>query len=172
MEMTTLKGKRGVGFATPRDEEEEDLEAATTASVSTDEEVEEEDELEAEDGGDLVQEGEGGGGSSPPVKRKRKKVGDSARHTMYNVPARRTKFVPVTLSFENLFYSVKTREGKNPFHKKQRKTLLKDLHGQMWPGELTAIMGPSGTPLLSHLRCPPFAFPPLSFFELVGLRSW
>jgi hypothetical protein len=161
MEMTTLKDKRGVGFATPRverDEEEDDLEAATTASVSTDEEGEEEDELEGEDGGDLVQEGEGGG-DSPPAKRKRKKVGDPVRHTMYNLPARRTKFVPVTLSFENLFYSVKTREGKNPFHKKQRKTLLKDLHGQMWPGELTAIMGPSGTTLLPPQLLPPsFAF--------------
>jgi ABC-type glutathione transport system ATPase component len=56
------------------------------------------------------------------------------------------KFIPVTLAFKNLFYSVQVRKGKNPFQKKQKKTLLKDLHGELRPGEVTAIMGPSGTP--------------------------
>jgi len=55
------------------------------------------------------------------------------------------KFIPVTLAFKNLFYSVQVRKGKNPFQKKQKKTLLKDLHGELRPGEVTAIMGPSGT---------------------------
>jgi ABC-type multidrug transport system fused ATPase/permease subunit len=57
----------------------------------------------------------------------------------------RAKFLPVTMTFKNLFYSVKVRKGKNPFQKKYKKTLLKDLHGEMRPGEITAIMGPSGT---------------------------
>lgn len=56
----------------------------------------------------------------------------------------RAKFIPVTLAFKNLFYSVKVRKGKNPFQKKHKKTLLKDLHGELRPGEVTAIMGPSG----------------------------
>ena len=56
------------------------------------------------------------------------------------------KHIPVTLAFKNLFFSVKVRKGKNPFQKKHKKTLLKDLHGELRPGEVTAIMGPSGTP--------------------------
>jgi ABC-type glutathione transport system ATPase component len=65
------------------------------------------------------------------------------------------KHIPVTLAFKNLFFSVKVRKGKNPFQKKHKKTLLKDLHGELRPGEVTAIMGPSGTPLkLSY----PFTF--------------
>jgi ABC-type multidrug transport system fused ATPase/permease subunit len=55
------------------------------------------------------------------------------------------KLLPVTLAFKNLFFSVKVRKGKNPFQKKHKKTLLKDLHGELRPGEVTAIMGPSGT---------------------------
>jgi hypothetical protein len=55
------------------------------------------------------------------------------------------RFLPVTLAFKNLFFSVKVRKGKNPFQKKHKKTLLKDLHGELRPGEVTAIMGPSGT---------------------------
>lgn len=55
------------------------------------------------------------------------------------------RFIPVTLCFNNLFYSVKVRKGKNPFEKKVKRTLLKDIHGEMRPGEVTAIMGPSGT---------------------------
>ena len=66
----------------------------------------------------------------------------------------RAKFIPVTLAFKNLFFSVKVRKGKNPFQKKHKKTLLKDLHGELRPGEVTAIMGPSGTlPPIS----PPFS---------------
>jgi ABC-type multidrug transport system fused ATPase/permease subunit len=162
MEMS--ERKRAVGFAgTPRaernvedveDDVEEDLEAATTASISEggEEEDEEEDELEDED----VVEGEREGGETQeesgdsarvptPAKKRRRKVGDPARHTMYNVPARRAKFVPLTLRWENLFYSIRVREGKNPLRKKHKKTLLKDLHGELRPGEVTAIMGPSGT---------------------------
>jgi ABC-type glutathione transport system ATPase component len=76
----------------------------------------------------------------------------------------RAKFIPVTLAFKNLFYSVKVRKGKNPFHKKHKKTLLKDLHGELRPGEVTAIMGPSGTP-------PPQP-PPLSYhFLFFSLRA-
>ncbi len=59
-----------------------------------------------------------------------------------------TKVLPVTITFEDLFYSVKTRAGnsKNPFAKrhKVKKTLLKGLAGEIKPGEVTAIMGPSG----------------------------
>jgi hypothetical protein len=58
----------------------------------------------------------------------------------------KAKFIPVTLAFKNLFFSVKVRKGKNPFQKKYHKTLLKDLHAELRPGEVTAIMGPSGTP--------------------------
>jgi ABC-type multidrug transport system fused ATPase/permease subunit len=164
--------KRAVGFAgTPRAERnvedvedgiEEDLEAATTASISEgsggEEEDEEDDELEDEDAAEAEREGgeaqEESGDSArvpTPAKKRRRKVGDPARHTMYNVPARRAKFVPLTLRWENLFYSIRVREGKNPLRKKHKKTLLKDLHGELRPGEVTAIMGPSGTapPLLA-----------------------
>jgi ABC-type glutathione transport system ATPase component len=55
------------------------------------------------------------------------------------------KTIPVTLAFKNLFFSVKVRKGKNPLRKKHKKALLKDLHGELRPGEVTAIMGPSGT---------------------------
>jgi ABC-type glutathione transport system ATPase component len=70
----------------------------------------------------------------------------------------RAKFIPVTLAFKNLFFSVKVRKGKNPFQKKHKKTLLKDLHGELRPGEVTAIMGPSGTlpTHLSSLFRPPY----------------
>jgi ABC-type multidrug transport system fused ATPase/permease subunit len=68
------------------------------------------------------------------------------------------KFIPVTLAFKNLFYSVQVRKGKNPFQKKQKKTLLKDLHGELRPGEVTAIMGPSGTPL-PNLHLHPSSLP-------------
>ncbi len=54
------------------------------------------------------------------------------------------KVLPVTICFSNLFYSVKSRSGKNPFKKKEKKVLLKDITGEMRPGEVTAIMGPSG----------------------------
>ena len=152
MEMSARKEGRGVAFASSPsveryegDEVESDLEAATTASISEGEGVEEDDE--DEDGYDGEENGDNNNndnnrGSAKP---RRRKV-DPARHTIYNMSARRAKVIPVTLGFENLFYSVRVREGKNPFHKKQKKTLLKDLHGELRPGEVTAIMGPSGAP--------------------------
>jgi ABC-type multidrug transport system fused ATPase/permease subunit len=159
MEMSSTQGhkERSVGFAASPSvesyerDEESDLEAATTASISEEgEEVDEEDEDEDD---------QNGADAGTPRKRKRKKVGDETRHTMYNMPARRARFVPVRLCFENLFYSVHTRESKNPFRKKHKKTLLKDLHGELRPGEVTAIMGPSGivflkSPLLRPTRMP------------------
>jgi len=64
---------------------------------------------------------------------------------------KQTSVVPLTISFQNLFYSVKVSKGfmpqikkcKNPFEK-ERKYILKDLHGAFQPGEVTAILGPSG----------------------------
>ncbi len=57
-------------------------------------------------------------------------------------------FIPVRLAFKDLFYSVKASKSKKPFVKKDKKTLLKDLSGEFRPGEVSAIMGPSGTYLL------------------------
>ena len=78
--------------------------------------------------------------------------GSSGSHD--HLPSTTEKFIPVALAFKNLFFSVKVRKGKNPFQKKHKKPLLKDLHGELRPGEVTAIMGPSGTlPPIS----PPFS---------------
>lgn len=54
------------------------------------------------------------------------------------------KFIPVSLSFRHVFFSVTVRKGKNPFGKRNVKTLLKDVNGELHSGEVTAIMGPSG----------------------------
>ncbi len=60
-------------------------------------------------------------------------------------------FIPVRLGFKDLFYSVKASKSKKPFAKKHKKTLLKDLSGEFRPGEVSAIMGPSGTYFLQEL---------------------
>lgn len=64
-----------------------------------------------------------------------------------SVQAEVARVMPVNIAFQNLSYSVKVRTGKNPFRPRQQKLLLKDLHGHLHPGEVTAIMGPSGTAL-------------------------
>jgi ABC-type glutathione transport system ATPase component len=61
-----------------------------------------------------------------------------------HLPSTREKFIPVALAFKNLFFSIKVCKGKNLFQKAQKKTLLKDVHSELQPGEVTAIMGPSG----------------------------
>jgi len=55
-----------------------------------------------------------------------------------------TTVLPVTVSFKHLFYNLKVRPGKNPFKRKVKKTLIKDANGELRPGEVTCIMGPSG----------------------------
>lgn len=68
---------------------------------------------------------------------------DSSSELHDHLPSTTEKFIPVALAFKNLFFSVKVRKGKNLFQKAQKKT-FKDVHGELWPGEVTAIMGPSG----------------------------
>ncbi|KAL6069457.1 ATP-binding cassette sub- G member 2 [Balamuthia mandrillaris] len=56
-----------------------------------------------------------------------------------------TDVLPVTISFSQLYFTVKVKPpGKNPFRKTVDKTILHNLHGCFRPGEVTAIIGPSG----------------------------
>ena len=61
------------------------------------------------------------------------------------------KILPmINIRFQNLCYSVKKEEQKATLTNKSeifkdKKVLLKSLNGEFRAGELTAIMGPSGT---------------------------
>jgi hypothetical protein len=58
-----------------------------------------------------------------------------------------TSVTPIAISWSDLGYTVATKpEGKKfAFKKTGKRYLLKNLHGSILPGELTCIMGPSGT---------------------------
>lgn len=51
---------------------------------------------------------------------------------------------PVCLTWENVSYSVTTKEGKLCRKVERQKTILEDLNGAVLPGQLLAIIGPSG----------------------------
>ncbi|KAE9346683.1 ABC transporter G family member 34 [Phytophthora fragariae] len=65
--------------------------------------------------------------------------GSPTREVILNVPVREKMFVPVTLAFQDLRYSV-----PKPGSPKESLELLKGISGFAEPGTLTALMGSSG----------------------------
>uniref|UniRef100_H3H0T1 ABC transporter domain-containing protein n=1 Tax=Phytophthora ramorum TaxID=164328 RepID=H3H0T1_PHYRM len=65
--------------------------------------------------------------------------GSPTREVVLDVPAREKMFVPVTIAFQDLCYSV-----PKPGRPKESLELLKGISGFAEPGSLTALMGSSG----------------------------
>lgn len=53
---------------------------------------------------------------------------------------------PVRIDFKDVGYSILVGRGKNA----KEKSILKGLSGQLLPGTMTAIMGPTGSGILTY----------------------
>jgi len=119
------KEKKTTSFATPDQAKDDESEEEESSYDFEEEEHDIENPRAQHDSNDDIDSSDGSDG------------GSGQKH--------KPKFIPVSLSFRHVFFSVKIRKGKNPFKKRISKTLLKDVNGELHPGEVTAIMGPSGT---------------------------